>query len=400
MQIEFTHIDFLVGDVDILQNMVTTPALQTFSSEVIDFLADLSKALLKDPKTRPFVDIISYAYWIRRASIESVRQKHEDHSCRMGRGVAFHVSPSNVPVNFAVSMTSSILAGNCTLIRVSQKEFPQVDLICNAMNELLNTTHKNMKPYFCIIRYEHSDEITAELSSVCDVRIIWGGDNTIETIRKTPIPARAIEMAFADRHSIAVINSNQYLNEDPEEVAKGFYTDTYYTDQNACSSPRLVVWTGTAVEEAKEKFWNYMELLVKKDYPMKPIQAVDKYTSVCLLAMKGTGYHLISSDNYIVRMEVDHLTPDLMDYKNGGGYFFEYTAEELDEIIPVLTKQCQTISVLGIEQKAVKEMVFRNGVRGVDRIVSLGQTMELAFIWDGYKMIESMSRFVYIGEDR
>ena len=62
MQIEFTHIDFLVGDVDILQNMVTTPALQTFSSEVIDFLADLSKALLKDPKTRPFVDIISYAY--------------------------------------------------------------------------------------------------------------------------------------------------------------------------------------------------------------------------------------------------------------------------------------------------------------------------------------------------
>ena len=211
MQINSNKIEFLVGDMEVLQNMQKTPALPTFSSQAISFLADLSRELLKDARTRQYVDVMSYAYWIRRASIESVRSKHTYYHCRLVRGIAFHIAPSNVPVNFAVSMTSSLLAGNCTLIRVSNKQFPQVDIICHAMNKLLNTEHSNMRPYFCLIRYEHSDDITRELSAICDVRIIWGGNRTIETIRQAPLPPRAIEMAFADRHSIAIINSDEYM---------------------------------------------------------------------------------------------------------------------------------------------------------------------------------------------
>ena len=103
-------------------------------------------------------------------------------------------------------------------------------------------------------------------------------------------------------------------------------------------------------------------------------------------------------NNLIMRIDVSKLTPDIMDYKNGGGYFFEYEAKNLSEIVPILTKQCQTISFLGENKEEIKELVFKNGVLGVDRIVPLGETMGLEFIWDGYKMIENMSRFVYSGE--
>lgn len=398
MQINLNDFEFLVGDFEILSNMPKTPALPMFSDKAVEFLSALSREILKDKRTRSNVDVTSYAYWIRKASLEAVKEKHLDYKNRIGRGVAFHVAPSNVPVNFAVSMTSSILAGNCTLIRVSNKQFEQVNIICEAMNRLLENDFANMKPYFCLVRYEHSERITQELSSICDVRIIWGGNRTIETIRKASIPPRAIEMAFADRHSIAIINSDEYMKNDEKEVAKGFYTDTYYTDQNACSSPRLVVWTGNSVEPAKERFWRTLNDLVKKDYEMKPIQAVDKFTSLCMLGMRQKGVHLVSDNNYVVRVKVDELSPEIMDYKNGGGYFFEYTAEKLDEIVPVLFKQCQTISFLGESKEAIKQMVFENGVRGVDRIVPLGQTMGLEFIWDGYKMIENMSRFVYTGD--
>lgn len=398
MQINSNNISFLVGDDEVLQNLYRTPALPMFSEEAVSFLAALSRELLKDKRTREYVDVTSYAYWIRKASIESVKAKHRDYNSRIGRGVAFHVAPSNVPVNFAVSMTSSILAGNVTLIRLSNKPFVQADIICDAMNKLISTEFQNMKPYFCLIRYDHSEEITQELSDICDVRIIWGGNRTINEIRKAILPPRAIEMAFADRHSLAVINADEYLKQDAEEVAKGFYTDTYYTDQNACSSPRLVVWTGENVERAREQFWKTLKKIVLNDYDMKPIQAVDKYTSVCILGMNRKGQKLISDDNFIVRVEVEKLTDDLMDYKNGGGYFFEYVAKELEEIVPVLTKQCQTISVLGIAKDTIKDVVYKNGVRGVDRIVPLGQTMGLEFIWDGYKMIENMSRFVYTGD--
>lgn len=398
MQINTNDMKFLVGNTDVLTDMEKTSALPMFSDQAVEFLADLSRELLKDQRTKFCVDVTSYAYWIRKASIENVKTKHIDYKNRIGRGIAFHVAPSNVPVNFAVSMTSSLLAGNCTIIRVSNKQFIQVEIICDAINKLLHSTHKNMIPYFCIIRYEHSDEITAELSSICDVRIIWGGNRTIETIRKAPIPPRAIEMAFADRHSIAIINADEYLKCDCDEIAKGFYTDTYYSDQNACSSPRLVMWLGNNVEQARQLFWEKLDELVKRDYDMKPIQAVDKYTSMCMLGMKYKGQRLVSHDNYVMRVEVDQLTSELMEYKNGGGYFFEYIGEDVDEVVPVLTKKCQTISVLGIDKSVVKKVVFDHGVRGVDRIVELGQTMGLEFIWDGYKMIESMSRFVYMGD--
>lgn len=398
MEINSNKIEFLVGNIDILENMPKVPALPIFSDKAVDFLASLSRTLLKDKRTRQNVDVTSYAYWIRKASIESAKMKHPDYTNRIGRGVAFHVAPSNVPVNFAVSMTSSLLAGNATILRISNKKFEQVDIICDAINLLLNSAFTELKPYFCLLRYEHDENITRELSSICDLRIIWGGNKTIETIRNAPIPPRAIEMAFADRHSLAIINADEYLKSNYIEIARNFYTDTYYTDQNACSSPRIIIWTGTRVESAQKNFWETLESLVREDYEMKPIQAIDKFSSFCMLSMQNSKIHLISDNNYVVRVEVEELFPELMDYKNGGGYFFEYISKDLKEIIPILNKECQTISFLGESKEKIKELIFQTGVRGVDRIVPLGQTMGLEFIWDGFKMIENMSRFVYTGE--
>lgn len=395
MQINTEQIEYLVGNADILECMSKLPALPMFSCQVMNFLADLSRVLMKDKNAREYVDVVSYAYWIRESSIEEEKKKYLDYERRIGRGIAFHVAPSNVPVNFAVSMTSSILAGNGCIIRVSNKQFTQVDIICDAINLLLNGSYKKIKPYFVIIRYDHSDDITAYLSSLCDVRIIWGGNQTIERIRKAPLPPRAIEMTFADRYSLSIIQADEYLREDAENVAKGFYTDTYYTDQNACSSPRLVVWLGNEKKEARERFWAKLNEMVMKEYPIKPIQVVDKYSMLCELGMKEEGIKLVSENNYVVRVEVERLTESLMDYKSESGYFFEYEAEELSDILPVLGKQCQTISVLGVDKRAIKEIVFQHGVRGVDRIVPLGKTMELEFVWDGYKMIEAMTRIIY-----
>ena len=38
--------------------------------------------------------------------------------------------------------------------------------------------------------------------------------------------------------------------EDKCRVAEDFYDDTFLTDQNACTSPRIVVWIGSRIEEA------------------------------------------------------------------------------------------------------------------------------------------------------
>ncbi len=416
------RIQFLVGKAEILTQMPEVPALPMFSEQMVSFLGALSKALMRRRDIRENVDVMSYAYWIRKASLEEAKSRHTNTERRMGRGVAFHIAPSNVPVNFAVSMTSALLAGNACVIRVSDKPFKAVDMICEEMNRLLAGEFADLKAYFAIVRYGHDEQITQTLSSICDVRIIWGGDETIKAIRKIPLPTRAIEMTFADRHSLALIDAKAYLEKDPKEIAKGFYTDTYYSDQNACSSPRLVVWNGDveSVAKARERFWRSLQELVDRDYELQPVQAVDKMTSFTALAMSGYPCRLVEEenkndrgvdggntdenegkriyDNKLIRVEVDKLTENLMDYKNGGGYFFEYILKQqgdLAELIPVLGKRCQTIAQLGFEQKKIADFVRKSGVRGGDRIVPLGQTMGLEFIWDGFWMIEQMSRYIY-----
>ncbi len=409
-------IAYLVGGSYILEDAAKIPSLPSFSELVVDFLSDLSRELLAIPGIRNHTDVMSYAYWIRKASIEQVKKDvdREDIN-RMGRGVAFHIAPSNVPVNFAVSMTSSLLAGNITIIRVSNKEFEEVDIICSAINRILEKEEfTKMKQYICIIRYEHSDEITAYLSSLCDIRIIWGGNRTIEQIRSYPIPPRAIEMCFADRHSIAVIDTKNYLEmiQDKEpgddearniatDIAKKFYTDTYYSDQNACSSPRIVVWLGESEEDTKKAqkiFWDSLEQEVSKRYEMQTIQAVDKLSMFTELSMNKEGVHLQSKSNKLFIIDLDELSEDVMDYKMGGGYFLQFTTGALSDIISIMGKYCQTVAVLGIDKKEIVRFVQEQGVRGVDRVVDIGDTMGLEFTWDGYRMIEAMSRVVYVYE--
>ncbi|MCR5225672.1 MAG: hypothetical protein K6E27_00470 [Eubacterium sp.] len=404
-------IKYLVGDAETLENAPKTPALPIFSDLVVEFLSALSKELLSVPGIRNHTDVMSYAYWIRKASVEQARKDTErDDIHRIGRGVAFHIAPSNVPVNFAVSMTSSLLAGNITVIRVSQKAFEEVDIICSAINRVFSQEEfTQMKQYICIMRYEHSDEITGYLSSICDVRIIWGGDRTIEQIRRYPIPPRAIEMCFADRHSIAVIRPEEYLDYITEdgnisddkmtELAKKFYTDTYYSDQNACSSPRIIIWLedkASRTKEVRDSFWNALAKEVDSGYEMQPIQAIDKLSMFTELSMKKDGVHLEKKSNKLYIISLDELSDDVMDYKMGGGYFFEFTASSINDIISIMGKNCQTVAVLGIDKKDMVDFVMDKGVRGVDRVVDIGDTMGLEFTWDGYRMIEQMSRVVYI----
>lgn len=397
MQILSDKLTFLAGKAEDFCSVQRTPVLPMFSDQVMDFLSALSSELLRDKRTHEMPDVISYAYWIRKSSLYSAKEKCPDKDKRLGRGIAFHVAPSNVPVNFAVSMTSSLLAGNITVIRVSDKPFEQVTVICEAIQKLTANDFVNMKKYIFIVRYPHSAEITQKLSSICDLRIIWGGDRTINEIRRALLPPRAVEMTFADRHSLAVINADEYLKCDPITIAKKFYTDTYYTDQNACSSPRLIFWLGEKTNDAREKFWDELSYLVHNDYNMKPIQAVDKYSMLCKLGMSRSGIRLISDDNAVMRIEITELTSDLPDFKLGGGYFYEYVGTSIEELLPLLSKQCQTVSVLGINKDETLSLVMKHGVRGVDRIVPLGETMGLEFTWDGYKMIEAMTRLIYTG---
>ncbi|MCK9156871.1 MAG: acyl-CoA reductase, partial [Paludibacteraceae bacterium] len=159
-----------------------------YSEDVISFLDELSNALLHDKNARSYPDVMTFAFFCRRANIMKCKEQTAIKELRLGRGVLFHIAPSNVPINFAFSLVAGLLAGNGNVVRVSSIEFPQVDLIVNYLKSFSETNRwPSVLQRIALVQYDRGDQATSFFSSFCQVRIIWGGDATINQIRKSQI---------------------------------------------------------------------------------------------------------------------------------------------------------------------------------------------------------------------
>lgn len=279
-------ITYLLGDIDSIVSMPLVSARIPFDEEVIDFLNACSRNLMQSQAAKGYADIITLGFWMRKSSVMRLKERfvQPDGTIQLGRGTAFHIAPSNVPVNYAYSLVTGLLTGNANIVRIPSKDFPQVSIINQVIAQTLEE-FENIRPYICLVRYDRNEKINNYLSAISDTRIVWGGDHTIAELRKSPMGPRAGEVTFADRYSLAIIDSDQYLaSEQKERIAEAFYNDTFLTDQNACTSPRLVVWTGTQKEKAKEIFWEHEHELVKRNYTFQPIMGIHKLTSSYLAA--------------------------------------------------------------------------------------------------------------------
>lgn len=376
-----------------IQKMVEASSLKPFSEEAISFLNEVSSQLFKT--ARLYSDVITFAYWCRKSALMSYAKEYEDSAKRLGRGLVFHIAPSNVPVNFAFSLAAGLLAGNKNVVRLSSKEFPQVDLICDAIDKSFEK-YPDMQNYVYPVRYDRNTEGTEILSKYCHVRVIWGGDHTIQEIRKSDFSARAFDITFADRFSFCVIQSDDYMEMgDKKKIALDFYNDTYFSDQNACTSPHVICWTGKAVEEAKQSFWSELQKLADERYTLAPVQAVGKLDALCMAAMTQEGCLVQNQgNNNLMRIKLPKIDKSIMDCHYHSGFFYEYDLEDLSEILPLCDKKCQTVSYLGNIGEELEDTILKAGVDGVDRIVPIGKTMEFSLVWDGYDLIRTMSRVV------
>lgn len=391
-------INCVVGSCEVIEKMADLPSKKPFSDEVISFLSEVSKELLKDARGKQYSDVVTFAFWIRPASVKKLKEQYafHDNQIHLGRGVAFHIAPSNVPVNFAYSLAVGLLTGNANIVRIPSREFPQVEIIADALNHAF-AQNEAFRPYVALVRYERDRDINDELSFIADTRIIWGGDKTIAELRKSPLMPRSTEITFADRYSLAVIHSDMYLAmEDRRKLAEDFYNDTFFSDQNACTSPGIVIWTGSRTDEAKELFWGLLHDLVKEKYSFQDIQGVNKLAGSYLAAVESIGARVIPhEDNRIVRVAVEHVDHKLMDLKDNCGYFFEYDCDDVMELRDLCNdRRCQTVGMIG-DREWLRPLI-ESGIKGIDRVVSIGKTMDFDLVWDGYELVYSLTRAVAI----
>jgi hypothetical protein len=387
--------DFSIPDIKQLS------AMEPFSEEAIGFFDQLSKNLNKDPRTRTYPDVATFAFFCRKSNLLKIKEQYKN-ELLLGRGIVFHVAPSNVPVNFAYSLLCGVLAGNVNIVRVSSKEFEQVTIICDAMMAIRQSgIYNEITKRVFIVRYDRQSKATELFSSLCDVRVIWGGDSTIAQIRQYPLPARSFDITFADRYSICVINADVYCNEsNPEAVANGFYNDTFLFDQNACTAPHLIVWMGDSgnISKSKAVFWDTLYRLVKNRYEnIQDVVAIDKLTVLYDEAVHLQNIKKIpSQDNLLWRIELETLPENIDEFRSSCGYFTEYTMQSLAELKKIINRKYQTVAYYGFPADFFADFIRKLSPSGIDRIVPIGHTMDFSMTWDGFDLIETLSRKIVV----
>ena len=405
MEKALDEIDFLIGDKpNNFDELLNQQSFEVFSDEVINLLSEISDTLFKSPKIREFPDVATFAFYCRKANLNSIKKEYaNDRSLHFGKGIVFHIAPSNVPVNFAYSLFAGLISGNINIVRVPSKKFEQVDIIVSAIKNVINNQrfYSLFSKRVYLIRYNRDSIATELFSGFCDVRVIWGGDNSINEIRKSKILPKSTDITFSDRYSIAIINAQNYLDyENKMKVAYDFYNDTYLFDQNACTSPQIVYWLGSNEDiiKAQSIFWDKLkDILIEKKFELQPILSIDKLTTFFTQAIcQNNIVRDLQSTNSIWRVKNLSVEKNVELYKCSSGYFNESTILSLDELIPVINRRFQTIGYFGFDKQELSSWVKKSKISGVDRLVPIGKTMDFSMTWDGYDLIASLSRKITI----
>ena len=225
---------------------------------------------------KEYSDLKALSFWCRRKNILKLKENFNSQKNRIGLGMVFHITPANIPTNFVYSLIFGLLTGNSNIVKVPSKNFEEINIICSLINKILKKKNSFLKNKITIIKYKDNNEFTKKISLSCSARVIWGGDQTINNLRDFKIKERTVEITFADRYSFCVMDPAKVKKMSDYELnnlVQRFYNDTYLVDQNACSSPHLILWLGRKTKNSNDKFWNKLHNLVKKKVQVYRVSA-------------------------------------------------------------------------------------------------------------------------------
>ena len=70
--------------------------------------------------------------------------------------------------------------------------------------------------------------------------------------------------------------------------------------------------------------------------------------------------------------------------------------KNLNELAAIIDDRCQTLTYFGFDNKELKNFIVSNQLHGIDRIVPIGRSLDMDVIWDGYDIINHLSRTIDI----
>ena len=76
------------------------------------------------------------------------------------------------------------------------------------------------------------------------------------------------------------------------------------------------------------------------------------------------------------------------------GIFFEKNINSLIQVNKDVTSKLQTLSIIGFNKNVITDWIRRENLSGIDRVVDVGNSLQMDLVWDGYDIISTLSRII------
>ncbi len=372
------------------------PKLNTYKQQGLSFLVKWcsEKNLLK-LLNESLLGNYTYLDGFQKSSINQYTQIR----CNP-KGLVSHWVAGNVPLLSMLILVQSIITKNKNIVKLSTQTENTLIHLLEPLNKIkinyLGTTYsgKRILHSLLICSFSRNDINENKLiSQAADVKISWGGGNSMDAIKKLPSKTNCHNILFGPKTSFSIV-SQDYLefNNNHKRYFLKMARDISSFEQKACSSPHTIFYKGTQIDDFCSKLSKALDITLE----MIPKVNMENEQSHILDAIemgeftgkvyknKNNDWVIIKNDNFMLELPVFSRV------------IFVKQTNDLKSIYPLIHEEVQTIS-LGLIGKEKINIANDLSNLGVIRFPDTGLMTNFDNPWDGKLVISELVKFSTLG---
>ncbi|MBF0142126.1 MAG: hypothetical protein HQL59_01540 [Magnetococcales bacterium] len=385
------------------------PSFPPGEEALLDLCDRWSRAIPHSPASR-VPGAVFLGMWLRRGAMESILRRELFPEGRgagwspegggwvrpQGVGIVGHWPAANIEIMPLVSMVCALIGGNRALVRIPPSLAAAVESLLAVLNGV--DLEGVMAARSVLLSFASDAQTMHEaMARCCDGALIWGGEESVRSVRALPFPVWARLQLFGPRVSVAMIDAASWR--DPGERAAWatrLARDVWQFDQGACSSPQILFAERSTVDGGA--LLDALARALAEENRLHPRQAIEaslasaivQARAACLLGDVANSARFPESPDYTV---LAFAGPELPRVTQGRCLNVVWV-DDLMQAVERLDGSFQTIGIAVQGGERERLIAERAASRGVDRIVRLGSMHLFDSPWDGMRLVAPMVRFV------
>lgn len=321
------------------------------------------------------------------------------------KGIIGHWLSGNVPILGLLTIIQGIITKNVNILKVASSYSDVIPILLKSFEDIeIRTSNSNKLKGSDLLNtiaviYFNKDNTDAGkiMSNNCDVRLVWGGNEAVNSISGLPRKVMSDDIIFGPKLSFMAIGKDSFNSERLfKKITRKAATDISVFDQTACASPHTI-FVEDGGNYSAYQFAEKLAIEMEKTLYRIPIGEVDKEREH-LISSKRALYEFIgnvwSSENseWTVLYDKNFELAEPI-------YSRTITVRPVKDIMKVVEFASDEIQTIGLSLQGSQRLDFAKIVssKGVERCPDIGLMTHFENPWDGEFVMQKMIRWSTLG---